>query len=296
MDDIELYDIKYQYDKYYFVLYRMELLCNNRLFNMKNLLPILFLLLCIYSCSENKSRAHINRPDKDSIRIEFDTIPNLPNSEIYEGKGYILSPKIAIYNSSLKQIDYLSIDEDVAQINILEKTRNMVTASGDTIDAPCPTAYFLKIKYKDKEAIVYGIDIYEPIKKESFNFKNDINSISLYAIENFSIGFSGFGELTGCDDYHPLIVFENNRFHKIYTIPRKDFDYYAKNNNLNYYYLVSDDGVREKISNVSLNRDTIIAKIYVEYQDGHSDYNLNIIKNNGIFESTISNETGPSFD
>ena len=260
---------------------------------MKSLISIsLFLIIFIFWENNNLRAINIDK----ILATESKSIINLPNSKTYKTKGYIISPKIAIYNSELNEIDSLSIDEDVAQIDILEKTKEMITASGDTLNAPCPTADFLKINYKDKEYIVYGIDIYEAIKKESFNFKNDGNSVSLYALENFSIGFSGFGELTGCDDYHPLIVFQNNKFHKIYTIPRKDFDYYANNNNLSYYYLVSDDGSREIISNVSLEKDTIVAKIHVEYQDGYSDYNLNITKKNNIFESTISNETKPSFD
>lgn len=255
---------------------------------MRNLLIIISIIFSISVYSEVKQTK--------AIQTRSDSILSLPQSVKYEVFGFILKPKIAIYDSSLKEIDSLIISEDIAIVDILEKTKDMITASGDTLNDPCPTANFLKIRYNNKEYIAYGTDIYEAIKKEFFNLKNDINSISLYALKNFSIGFSGFGELTGCDDYHPLIVFEDNQFHKIYTIPRKDFDYYAKNNNLDYYYLTSDDGTRESIEKVSLNNDTIIAKIRVEYQDGYSYYDLNITKNNGTFKSTISNETEIRFD
>lgn len=264
---------------------------------MKKLLSILNIMCILYGCSgkqENKileSKETIAQIDENSIQK---IIVNLPNAEKYEKKGYIIDPKIAIYDSSLKPIDSLVITEDVAIVDILQKTKDMITASGDTLNAPCPTANFLKINYKDNTYIAYGTAIYEEIKGEAFHFKNDINPLSLYALKNFSIGFFGFGELTSCDDYHPLMVYEKEKFHKIYTTPKED--YYSKQNKLDYYYLNADDGVREKIKYVHISNDTIIANIYVEYQDGHSTYNLKISKYNGIFKGVRTNETKPEFD
>lgn len=259
---------------------------------MKSQFFIVYILFFLCSCSENKNSAITNTSNK--IEIDYDSILQLPNSEVYKGKGYILNTRIAIYNSNLQKIDSLTIVEDVSQVNILEKTKDMVTASGDTINAPCPTANFLKIEYKGKDYIVYGIDIYEEMESESFNFKNDINSISIFPVKNFSIGFFGFGELTSCDDYHPLVVFQNNQYHKVYSIPKEN--YYSQENQIDYYYLNSDDGIREKIKNASLRKDTIVTKIYVEYQDGYSDYDLNVTKNKERFESIVTNETKPRFD
>lgn len=267
--------------------------------NIKNLYLVIYVLIfLITSCSYNKNtpESKIKIENENTIEPQSETLSSLKNAEIYRKKGYILDSKIAIYNNSFNLIDSLFITEDVAQINILEKTKTMITQSGDTLNNPCPTANFLKIQYNDKEYITYGIDIYEEIADETFDFKNDLNSISISAIKNFSVGFSGFGELTGCDDYHPLIIIERDKIYKIRTIPRKGFEYYAQENNLDYYYLVSDDGVRENITNAFLKGDTIVAKIHVDYQDGHSDYELNITKNKEKYHSTISNETLPSFD
>lgn len=256
---------------------------------MKKYCFVLFIIL--FNCTESKNITKYNNSNENIIQKNSSSIIDLPYSEIYKVKGYILNPKIAIYDNALNLVDSLLLVEDVAQVDILEKTKSMINFSEEPEFNPCPTANFLKIKYKDKNYIVYGTDIYQVIKEDVCNSKK---KISVLTLSNFSVGASNDDGLTGCDDYKPLLILDNNSYYKIDS-DRKDA-YYTLKNNLDFFYLISDESASEEFKTISLNNDTIKIKIHADYQEGSADYDLNIVKKNKKYSSTLTNEIKYDYD
>lgn len=216
------------------------------------------------------------------------------NFQEYKNVGFIIGNKLLIYNTSFELIDSINLPNSITEVQIIAKTDKMKSVSGD-IDDICSLTYFLKIIYNGSEYIIDGFSINvieedEPI----INIETNQDTIELISIIKIAIGsFDPVYELTGCDDYSPILVKDKDHYHLIDNV--RD-DYYVDKNKINYFYLRHDEGIHEEIIDTSLNNDTIIATIRKNYQDGWSKYNLNIVKNNDKYTSYINNETEISYD
>jgi hypothetical protein len=187
-----------------------------------------------------------------------------------------------LYDENLKIIGaiYSRGFEKVAILEISKKMYNQEYVSDD-----CKKANFVKIKYNNKECVVFGNEIFEINEKQHFLFQNpNGDKMSIFPVTNFEMGAADGDGLTGCDDYSVLIInnITKNTFHPI------------KGSNNRNVTLLHDDGSDEEIYRILVEKDTIVIGVKAFYQEGGSVYKLKTTFKNNFSEASISDKQ--SFD
>lgn len=253
---------------------------------MKILIYISALLLLI-SCGQ-KSKIST----AESKIIEKDSLPetsNLPVSNIvfkqYVVDGIFLKGKVRLFDNNLKSIGKLEIAK-ITPVQIFEKSAKMYNIQGETDN--CEKANFLKVKYIDKDYIVFGQDVYEINNQQKFSTQNEKEEkLILFPITNFEMGASDEDGLTCCDDFSLLVLlYENRNQYSLMKFPENEdiHDMAASK----YASLFHDDASEEKIYKVSIKRDTLIIGIKAIYQEGGSTFNLKAKLSGKLPETIIS--------
>jgi len=257
----------------------------------RNYFAVCLLLLIVSGCTTKGGSDTVPKSDavEETAQVadstDSQTCDNveyiLPNAEEYRKQGFILSSKLGTYNDSLDFIVCLPLPE-LTEVEVLQRTKAMIEPD-DPKDI-CSSAYFLLVKYQGQKYITDGSEVF--VKDDSKKFA--IKGIEIFPVEKQSVGVSYEGDLIGCDDYSPLILKEGSDFYLIDS-PRKD-SYYARKNAISYFHLHHDDGMMEEIRDISVNNDTIVLKITADYHEGHGEYDLNIVKVNNEYISSVSNK------
>lgn len=253
---------------------------------MKALIYILTLLLLI-SCGQKT-----NNSTTESKIIKNDSIvkiSNLTESKIefkrYVVDGIVLKGDFRTFDNDKHIKEKLKVDQ-MAFVQILEKSTKMYNIEGKTDN--CEKAFFLKVKYLDKEYTVFGQDVYEINKQQKFCTQNEKQEkLTLFPITNFEMGASDEDGLTGCDDYS-LLVLQNEKENKyiLMKYPNNE-DVHGKATN-KYASLFHDDGSEEKIYKLTVKQDTLVIGIKATYQEGGSVFNIKAKLSGDFPETSIS--------
>lgn len=252
---------------------------------MRTLINISILLLLI-GCGQKSSNltTESNSKENDSNIKTSIWIESKIEYKKYIVDGMLLKGKFRIIDSEQK-ISNLEVDK-ITLVQILEKSTKMYNIQGETDN--CEKAFFLKIKYQDKDYIVFGQDVYEINKLQKISTQNEKQEkLTLFPITNFEMGASDEDGLTGCDDYSLLVLLNEKVNH--YTLMK-----YPNNEDIHgsatnkYASLFHDDGSEEKIYKLTVNQDTLVIGITATYQEGGSVFNLKAILSSDLPETFIS--------
>ena len=211
---------------------------------------------------------------KEENIVEFDN---------YFKDGIFLNTSIRLFDNNLKRIGNLTIKE-IEFVKILAKSRTMYDI--DKSSDGCLKSYFIKVKYKNTDYLVFGQDIFEINANQKFKFVNSNHEIfSLFPITNFEMGAADEDGLTGCDDFSILVI-SNEKTKKYSTIefPKNEKKYTKSKDAI----LIHDDSGEEKIYKISVFKDVIQVGIKAHYQEGGCAYNLKINFDKGRYKSKIT--------
>lgn len=234
---------------------------------------ILFLISCGQK-SNNLTANALKVINQDSIQ---QVLPSSEKSKIefktYAANGMFLKGNIRLFDNNLKNIGKIEIDKTTL-VQILEKSDKMYNIEGSTEN--CDKAYFLKVKYQNKDYTVFGQDVYEINNEQKLSTTNDKKEkLTIFPITNFEMGASDDVGLTACDDYSLLILFNEKKNH--YSLMRCPSNEEVHNTETNKYArLFHDEGSEEKIYKLTVKQDTLIIGIKAVYQEGGSVFNLKV--------------------
>ncbi len=233
---------------------------------------ILFLLFFIISCGNKKESEKKQTPEttKTDIKASADRSQEIkPIFEKYSKEGIVLNGQLQVFDEKLNKIDKLEVNE-ISKIEILEKTTSIYNI--DHSRDYCLKSNFVKIKYKEKNYILFGRDVYKIDESDQFDFKDNSNEkFSIFSVANFEMGASDEDGLTDCDDYSLLVVLNQNT-NKYSTIKNPEIQEYYPSQK--FATLAHDDGSLENIYNVKVAYDSLIVGIKISYQEGYGSYFL----------------------
>ena len=240
---------------------------------MKTLLCISTLLLLI-SCGQKNSNQTAKTHESAVVTFADNLKVSDNNIELkkYVADGLFLKGEFSIFDNTLKKIGKLQITE-IESTQILERSSKIYNIDGNTDN--CQKAFFVKVKFKNKDYILFGKDIYEIDNKQTFNiFNTKKEKLTLFPVKNFVMGASDEEGLTGCDEFSILVLYNSTL--KLYSLIK-----FPKNGNVDevafkpkYAMIIDDDRAGEKIYKVSMTHDTLVIGIKAIYQEGGSVYNL----------------------
>ena len=151
---------------------------------MKTQINIFILVIIFFiSCKQNNNTIKTDGNKTDTLvnnsigiggRIEFSK---------YVKDGMFLKGEVKLFDNNQKIIGKLVITE-IEPTQIIEKSIKMFNL-GDT-NNECQRAYFLKIKFKNTEYIIFGDQIYEINKEQRFNTYNEKKEKLLFKFSFYS--------------------------------------------------------------------------------------------------------------
>ncbi len=102
--------------------------------------------------------------------------------------------------------------------------------------------------------------------------------------QNYSIGTAYEGEIIGCEEFYPMVFYQNNyenmQMAELVDSPHSEFPYCN---------LVSNEGVGEKISAVEQQEDKVVFKIACLFQEGTGSYDLEISRRGDKLVGQVKN-------
>ena len=253
---------------------------------MKTLLcTSIFLLFISCQSKHNNKSAELISTVTDKIVTPPTVTENKVEFKKHVADGMFLIGNVHTYNDDLKSTEKLQIDT-ISTVQILELSSKMYNIEGKP--DKCDKAYFVKVKFQDKDYIVFGQDVYEINNTQKFQTQTDKNvNLSIFPITNFEMGASDEIGLSGCDDFSLLMLQFGIKNH--FTLMK-----YPMNEDIHgesahkYATLFHDDGADEKIYKVMAIQDTLIIGIKAIYQMGGSVFNLKVSFSNPFPETRIS--------
>ena len=255
---------------------------------MKTILYISTLLLFM-SCGQkhNNETTKTTESEIDTLVDNSKVLDNNIQLKKYVAEGLLLNGEISFFDNNQKKIGKLKITE-IEPTQIMEKSTKMFNIDGST--NKCQKAFFLKIKFKNKDYLVFGQDVYEIDKKQIFNtYNKEREKLTLFPIANFDMGASDEEGLTGCEEYSVLILFNKTKNHySLIRFPENE-DIHTGELNPKYAVLFNDDMAGEKIYKVSMKQDTLVIGIKATYQEGGSVFNLKTKLSTDFPKSEVSN-------
>lgn len=228
---------------------------------------------------ENKSQKLIKSNDTlNAGKVVFEKHPS---------SGIIIYQNNRLFDENLNEIGQI-YSKGFEKVQILERTKIMYNLKNSS--EYCEKAYFIKIKYDNKECIVFGKEVFEIDKEQIFSFQNiDGDKFSLFPVANFKMGASDENGLTGCDDYSFLII--ENESNQTFTSINYPINGNSHNiRKLEKAVLIHDDSADERIQNVSIKNDTLVIGIKAIYQEGGSTFNLKTTFKNNFSKSIITDK------
>lgn len=115
-------------------------------------------------------------------------------------------------------------------------------------------------------------------------FSLGTSSLEIRLARNFGIPTSYQGDLTGCEEYYPVILFEK-AINKYSLVELNN----SPNSSEKYWNLVSDEGTGEEINSVLESKEGILFKIKCIYQEGSCSYDIKLSKKENVFHGEASN-------
>lgn len=262
----------------------------------KYLIP--FITLCVFACSkpQNKeTKAQISQEkelvttDIKPTKIEKKIPKNNNITEKFKFKelntqAVLIGDKIELLNNDLKKIDDIS--------NWTQKIVDVVGVSDSLFNQKndiCEAFWYVKIKFKNKEGIVNGKQVYKIQSSEQgidFTIKN--KKVEILTTEHFAVALEYQNDFMGCPMYRPVVIKDsaNNFFGIIDFIPNKYSKKGRVNNKYPLFQLQSNEGMYDNIYSAIIEGTNIRLKIRTLFQteQSHSEVVLKFDKNKYIAE------------
>ena len=271
---------------------------------MKKIIYILVASLLV-SCNFFKSSSPemteeppiITEDEATQENTEDDYSPNIPDgvSDIVfkreKGEAILMGDTITTYDKKGKFLEYrMDLDRKFVTIKAISELMY-----NDTQEY-CDEYHFVKAELPNGEPLILdGRRVYKLQEKPFEKVFDPSQAIRIYRTEYYGQPIFT-DELTGCGSpYDPVVLVSIDGFKGLVTLEKNEiahqvFNYdHSSRGKVDFLEFCNDEGCGEKVLNAELTSDGIVLKVHREFQEGYTDYEILLTKEEQGYKATYLN-------
>ena len=279
---------------------------------MKKITYIL-VALCLASCnffSKSSSSEMTEEPPiitEDEVtqeNTEDDYIPNIPDGvkdivfKREKGEAILMGDTIATYDKKGKFLEY-RMDLDRKFVTIKSISELMYN---DTQEY-CNEYHFVKAELPNGEPLILdGRRVYKLQEKPFEKVFDASQAIRIYRTEYYGQPIFT-DELTGCGSpFDPVVLVSIDGFKGLVTLEKNEiahqvFNYdHSSRGKVDFLEFCNDEGCGEKVQSVKKTSEGIVLKVHREFQEGYTDYEILLTKEEQGYKATYLNYPERKYD
>ena len=247
-------------------------------------------------------------PLEDDGYPRVDTVPNYsPNipdgvSDIVfkreKGEAILMGDTIATYDKKGKFLEYrMDLDRKFVTIKAISELMY-----NDTQEY-CNEYHFVKAELPNGEPLIFdGRRAYKLLEKPFEKVFGASQAIRIYRTEYYGQPIFT-DELTGCGSpFDPVVLVSIDGFKGLVTLEKNDIahqvfnDVHSSRGKVDFLEFCNDEGCGEKVLNAELTSDGIVLKVHREFQEGYTDYEILLTKEEQGYKATYLNYPERKYD
>ena len=228
---------------------------------------------------------------------EDDYIPNIPDGvkdiafKREKGEAILMGDTIATYDKKGKFLEYrMDLDRKFVTIKAISELMY-----NDTQEY-CNEYHFVKAELPNGEPLILdGRRVYKLQEKPFEKVFDASQAIRIYRTEYYGQPIFT-DELTGCGaPFDPVVLVSIDGFKGLVALQKNDFALEAFGYNdpsrkkVDFLEFCNDEGCGEKVLNAELTSDGIVLKVHREFQEGYTDYEILLTKEEQGYKATYLN-------
>ena len=279
---------------------------------MKKITYIL-VALCLASCnffSKSSSSEMTEEPPiitEDEVtqeNTEDDYIPNIPDGvkdivfKREKGEAILMGDTIATYDKKGKFLEYrMDLDRKFVTIKAISELMY-----NDTQEY-CDEYHFVKAELPNGEPLILdGRRVYKLQEKPFEKVFDASQAIRIYRTEYYGQPIFT-DELTGCGaPFDPVVLVSIDGFKGLVTLEKNEiahqvFNYdHSSRGKVDFLEFCNDEGCGEKVQSVKKTSEGIVLKVHREFQEGYTDYEILLTKEEQGYKATYLNYPERKYD
>ena len=238
-----------------------------------------------------------------NVDIEPDYIPNIPDGvkdiafKREKGEAILMGDTIATYDKKGKFLEYRT-DIDRKFVTIKAISELMYNETEDF----CEEYYFVKAELANGEPLILdGRRVYKLQEKPFEKVFDASQAIRIYRTEYYGQPIFT-DELTGCGSpFDPVVLVSIDGFKGLVTLEKNEiahqvFNDHSSRGKVDFLEFCNDEGCGEKVLNAELTSDGIVLKVHREFQEGYTDYEILLTKEEQGYKATYLNYPEKKYD
>ena len=278
---------------------------------MKKIIYILVASLLV-SCNFFKSSSSemteeppiITEDEATQENTEDDYIPNIPDGvkdivfKREKGEAILMGDTIATYDKKGKFLEYrMDLDRKFVTIKAISELMY-----NDTQEY-CDEYHFVKAELPNGEPLILdGRRAYKLLEKPFEKVFDASQAIRIYRTEYYGQPIFT-DELTGCGSpFDPVVLVSIDGFKGLVTLEKNDiahqvFNYdHSSRGKVDFLEFCNDEGCGEKVQSVKKTSEGIVLKVHREFQEGYTDYEILLTKEEQGYKATYLNYPERKYD
>ena len=278
---------------------------------MKKIIYILVASLLV-SCNFFKSSSSemteeppiITEDEATQENTEDDYIPNIPDGvkdiafKREKGEAILMGDTIATYDKKGKFLEYrMDLDRKFVTIKAISELMY-----NDTQEY-CNEYHFVKAELPNGEPLILdGRRVYKLQEKPFEKVFDASQAIRIYRTEYYGQPIFT-DELTGCEaPFDPVVLVSIDGFKGLVTLEKNDLAHEVVNYNhplrrkVDFLEFCYSEGCGEKVQSAKKTSEGIVLKVHREFQEGYTDYEILLTKEEQGYKATYLNYPERKYD
>ena len=234
---------------------------------------------------------------------EDDYIPNIPDGvkdivfKREKGEAILMGDTIATYDKKGKFLEYrMDLDRKFVTIKAISELMY-----NDTQEY-CDEYHFVKAELPNGEPLILdGRRVYKLQEKPFEKVFDASQAIRIYRTEYYGQPIFT-DELTGCGSpFDPVVLVSIDGFKGLVTLEKNEiahqvFNDHSSRGKVDFLEFCNDEGCGEKVLDAELTSDGIVLKVHREFQEGYTDYEILLTKEEQGYKATYLNYPEKKYD
>jgi len=240
-----------------------------------------------------------------NVDIEPDYSPNIPDgvSDITfkreKGEAILMGDTIATYDKKGKFLEYrMDLDRKFVTIKAISELMY-----NDTQEY-CNEYHFVKAELPNGEPLILdGRRVYKLQEKPFEKVFDASQAIKIYCTEYYGVGVFDEDGLTGCEaPFDPVVLVSIDGFKGLVTLEKNDLAHEVVNYNhplrrkVDFLEFCYSEGCGEKVQSAKKTSEGIVLKVHREFQEGYTDYEILLTKEEQGYKATYLNYPERKYD
>ena len=234
---------------------------------------------------------------------EDDYIPNIPDGESdiafkrEKGEAILMGDTIATYDKKGKFLEYrMDLDRKFVTIKAISELMY-----NDTQEY-CNEYHFVKAELPNGEPLILdGRRVYKLLEKPFEKVFGASQAIRIYRTEYYGQPIFT-DELTGCGSpFDPVVLVSIDGFKGLVTLEKNEiahqvFNDHSSRGKVDFLEFCNDEGCGEKVQSAKKTSEGIVLKVHREFQEGYTDYEILLTKEEQGYKATYLNYPERKYD